>query len=465
MKPRTLIEKEVVALSNDLPTLTDEQVEWGFARLGQTAYFRHRKSYAVGTYKCTECSHEWKSIYKDEIVCPHCGKTLKVEQSRKRNFKKRGNVIFVYNINNWYVFRFVYFEHLSEKRYERYSDGIFRHYSDVAQIWYNAESGKEVVLAKSSLMYWYNTYQVFALNSELSVKRYSNRYSYGFDARYTSYEGVYPVLPKRLSYVDWSDEAFDDIRIMSIMKVVASQPMAETMIKAGYIELLCAMIKKGVFDIKKQPNPYVNAARLAMKTHYQIEDNGIFMDYVEQLVKLNMDWHNPTVVCPKELHTEHNKLTNRIIKIEKEKRKKEEREAAIKDEGAYKESKTPFFDFKIQDEDDNINIEVLKSVDDFFREGTEMKHCVFANKYYRKESSLILSARQGDWDNPTKTLETIEVDLRDFRIIQSRGHCNTPSAFHDKIVSMMTDNLPRIKQICQRRQAQVNQTTAVAAAI
>jgi hypothetical protein len=47
-------------------------------------------------------------------------------------------------------------------------------------------------------------------------------------------------------------------------------------------------------------------------------------------------------------------------------------------------------------------------------------------------------------------METIEVDLRDFRIVQSRGKCNMNSPYHDRIVDLMRDNMEQIRKIKQK---------------
>lgn len=72
--------------------------------------------------------------------------------------------------------------------------------------------------------------------------------------------------------------------------------------------------------------------------------------------------------------------------------------------------------------------------------------CVFSMKYYEKKDSLLLSAR----DNSSRApVETIEVSLDDFRILQSRGRCNQDSPFHTEIVNLVNDNMCEIKKICQ----------------
>ena len=92
-----------------------------------------------------------------------------------------------------------------------------------------------------------------------------------------------------------------------------------------------------------------------------------------------------------------------------------------------------------------IDIQVLKSVGEFYEEGKEMCHCVFSNRYYDVNSKpycLILSAKVDG-----KRMETIEVDLKDYAIVQSRGKHNLNSEFPERIVSLINKNMNLIKAI------------------
>ena len=71
-----------------------------------------------------------------------------------------------------------------------------------------------------------------------------------------------------------------------------------------------------------------------------------------------------------------------------------------------------------------------------------MKHCVFSNGYYKRKDCLILSAR----DNEGKQLETIELNLKTFDIVQSRAVCNGMSEHHDRIIQLVKKNINLIRQ-------------------
>ena len=61
-----------------------------------------------------------------------------------------------------------------------------------------------------------------------------------------------------------------------------------------------------------------------------------------------------------------------------------------------------------------------------------MHHCVYANRYYRRSECLIMTAIVGE-----KHVETIEVNLKSFQIVQSRAVCNGTSEYHDRIIQLV----------------------------
>lgn len=70
-----------------------------------------------------------------------------------------------------------------------------------------------------------------------------------------------------------------------------------------------------------------------------------------------------------------------------------------------------------------------------------MHHCVWANAYYLKENSLILSATIG-----RQRIETVEVDLQTLKVVQSRGVCNSNTEYHDRIVNLVNSNMDLIRK-------------------
>ena len=65
-----------------------------------------------------------------------------------------------------------------------------------------------------------------------------------------------------------------------------------------------------------------------------------------------------------------------------------------------------------------------------------MHHCVFHANYYKKDDSLILSARDPAGDR----LETVEFSLKTFKVIQSRARCNGISEHHNEIIALVEEH-------------------------
>lgn len=76
-----------------------------------------------------------------------------------------------------------------------------------------------------------------------------------------------------------------------------------------------------------------------------------------------------------------------------------------------------------------------------------MHHCVYRMKYYKKPESLILSAR----DKEGKRLETVEVSLKTFKVVQSRGLQNNSTRAHDEIISLVEKNMNLIRTAARRQ--------------
>lgn len=68
-----------------------------------------------------------------------------------------------------------------------------------------------------------------------------------------------------------------------------------------------------------------------------------------------------------------------------------------------------------------------------------MHHCVYECSYFARNDSIVLSARKDG-----KRLETIEVNLNTFKIVQSRGTCNEDSKYHNQIIHIVEKNMAEI---------------------
>ena len=67
--------------------------------------------------------------------------------------------------------------------------------------------------------------------------------------------------------------------------------------------------------------------------------------------------------------------------------------------------------------------------------------CVFSSSYYLKKNTLVLSARIGD-----TIIETVEVSLDTFEVVQCHGKYNKDTEYHDRIINLVNSNARLIKE-------------------
>jgi hypothetical protein len=116
-------------------------------------------------------------------------------------------------------------------------------------------------------------------------------------------------------------------------------------------------------------------------------------------------------------------------------------------EPIYKQDKKQFLGLSFTDND--LTVKVLDRVQDFLIEGDTLHHCVFANEYYKKKDSLILSAQIEN-----RPVETIEISLSKMEIIQCRGNRNKASRYHSRILRIIRRNLPEIARHIKKSKKQ-----------
>jgi len=177
-------------------------------------------------------------------------------------------------------------------------------------------------------------------------------------------------------------------------------------------------------------------------------------DYLLQLRDLGYDLHSPKYLCPTDFQSEHERV-GRLLqrKREKEMVERQRREAANAEQ-RYSEMYSRYFGIVIKTE--GINILPLMSVKEFVEEGNAMHHCVYSCGYYKKEDTLILSAKNTDGER----VETIEYNIKEKRVYQSRGVCNKPTPQHEQIVREVEAQMPKWLKIIKREgRARVKQAT------
>ncbi len=290
----------------------------------------------------------------------------------------------------------------------------------------------------------------FIYDSEMEIRDISRQYEYQYRSHPTD-TVPYCIFKEAADYPypfnfldqDWATFIIGDFK---------NDPFCETAYKRNPNAYWC--YKKNRY--KSQEELKV-ALKICWRNNYEISDYGLYGDYIDMLVSLKKDIHNAFYACPKDLKQAHD-VTAQYIQRKKEKEEREMRRKqmveAIKKADAMKAQYVAehqcYSDVVITD--GMIKIKVLPTIEHFFQEGMKQHHCVCANEYFnpkRHPNTLILSARLGDWDNPERFVETIDVDTQKWEVRDSRGLQNQRSEYHDKIMAMMKSNMGRLRHASQ----------------
>ena len=446
MKPRTRNEKEVDRLAKSLPALTGKQLKWISRNAVPATAYQYGKEHQAW---CSNCGHTFDDTHK-QGKCPHCGAkfTEHKHSPRKQVEKSKWYTTIVTTCGGWQVNRHFMVEHYAYKGGTQ-DQNIY----EAVQIWTN-EKGEQVINARSvhmSCLYR----DVWNFNSELSIKRKPAQWQFGY-LRYdiSSHANmVCRVLPiiRRNGF----DGQFHDIAPDDLFRLILTDNFAETLLKTKQYGLLGLMLTSR--GMKR------DIAKVCVRHDYIIKskDAILWRDYINMCEELGKDVHNPQVCCPADLKAAHDEVMARIERRREAERRREEAERKRRDKEAakaYPERMGKFFGLMITGTD--ISIRVLQSVDEFKEEGDAMHHCVFTNSYYKKVDSLILTAR----DAKGNRLETIEIDLKSFKIIQSRGVCNQDSPKHKEIVKLMNAHMGDVKRLARPKIKKTAKTKQIAAA-
>ena len=426
MKPKTELQKQIVKLSGKLPALTEKQRRWGIMNAMDHVGLRLKK----GLITCTHCGKIFYDLMKLEDgemdICPNCGTHLKIETTTRKSCRDNEYFNIITTCHGFQVFRYFYIR-------KEFHSGKEASYCirEVVQNWMSAD-GKFKTMALLANMHSYYR-DAWCLGTDLEIRANDKEaYHIGCDACY----------PVRRYLSAWKKYGFKgkvhSIYALDFFRLISTDSTAETLLKAGQYELLRMFCAGKDYEIKRT----WPTIKICMRNNYVVKDASMWFDYLDLLGDEGKDLRNAHYVCPDNLNSAHDfYMERKRRKEEKERRQRDmkQMEALKKYEKEYEKLKSRFFDLNISD--GSIIIVPLKSLDEFRQEGQIMHHCVFTNNYFRKKDSLILSARIGE-----KHIETIEVDLSKFQVIQSRGICNKDTEYHGRIIDLVKKNMNLIRQ-------------------
>lgn len=418
MKPRTILQKQVDAANTSLPTLSARQKTWAWEKC-----YQHKARRTKKDITCLSCggvfSEKDFSLLRTakECVCPHCGRKLVIEDTKKRKFKETVTWGLITVCRGFQVIRF------SEmKVYSEVGKAAIPYSHEIVQRWINKD-GKHV--NRAVLQNGMFCFAGWSYGSGMEIRKDSYMYNLSPDAYYPVRRYL-PILKRNGFKGD-----FYDIEPFDLFTAILSDNKAETLFKAGQTPILAHAIYQ-----QRDLTPYWDALKICIRNHYRITHPIAWIDYIDLLKMFAKDLHNPKYVCPQNVTQEHDKLMDKKMKLESEKNTQKK---IADSEPIYKKLKSRFFDMEFTD--GTISISVLRSVMDFFKESEIMHHCVFSNRYYLKPDSLIMTARVSG-----ERVETVEFSLQTLRVVQSRGRFNQLTEYHDRILQLVEKGIPLIRK-------------------
>ncbi len=383
MKPRNKIQREVVAISGNLPPIMDNQREWG----------------VVHSYTAKERTYE-KTMYRYFVI-----------SSRVRD---------------WQVCRF--FQIRKQRQLYEVIEPV--------RLWFNADGHMEVEAMNRFCMS--GKIDSWIVDSELTLKNKP--------ATYKDYTQMLPISASKVTSMlpilkrNGLKGSFHNIQPRDVIEGLLKSNMFETLWKCKQYSLLRALAYD--WNVSYNDKDKMAAVKVVLHHGYMVTDGKMWLDMVDMLIRAQKDIRNPKFVCPDDLKKAHDEAMNMYHKYEEKQRKIRDKKRLFEDKKAAKKYATArkcFMDLKLTD--GTIVIQVLPTINAVMKEGEAMHHCVFAAGYYKRLDSLLLTARV----NGERT-ETIEVDLKRYELVQSRGVCNQNSKYHDKIVRLVNENMNVIRK-------------------
>lgn len=425
----------VLEMSKHLKPLTQKEKDYAQSIFPESGYYK--KNGEVWCHCCGHIENQLPGSLDIDLEVGyqcHCLKHLILEyEPRKERLDEAKYYSVVHTYNKWQVIRTFDVHRVNRKNYPtEYS------INEVYQNWISPD-GEEVIISKRysrgyNFFSWYYETEYTVRHHNASCNGY---YAFDdvFDVRGNNFYPKYKIT-KKLHKYGWCKalEKLPWVSVVECMKTLIISLHAETVVKQGQYDVFLYMVRNGVDKLQ-----YMPSLNICHRNKYMISDASIYFDMLSFLEATGKDIRNPKYICPKDLYKAHEVALAAYSKIREKVEAEKDRKRALSENAAYVKDKEKFFGIVITDGE--LLIQVLKSVTEFFEEGESMHHCVFANEYYKKKDSLILSAKVDG-----ERMETIEVNLKTFSIVQSRAAFNKSSEYHAKIIELMNKNMNLIRQ-------------------
>ena len=417
MRAKTRLQHKVASANERLLPLAENVEKWAFRHCLEHYAFRTKS----GLTTCMDCGHQWNETNKTNCRCPHCGAKLKIENTLRRKHRDKVYFSTLTTQDGLLVQRVflltVYFR--KGKKAEYYAMEVIRYWVD--------DNGKvEVTALRRTIGYYIDS---FVYDNCLELRNDNDVYRRVADCKVYPYYSATSKLKR-----NGLKGSLANNEPMKLLPALLTDSRAETMFKAGRKSELNYFLQHPMYF-----DTYWNTYKIVLRNNYAISDISLWVDYISLLERCGKDIHNAHYVCPSDLKAEHDRYQERARVIREREEREAQRKKALENEERFRELKGKFFGLSFTD--GLIVVSVLESVDDYYKEGNALHHCVGQCEYYLKPKSLVFSARI---DN--QRVETIELSLETFKVLQSRGLCNKPTEYHDRIIRLVQKNARQIRK-------------------
>lgn len=423
MKPRTKLQKQVAGLFQKMRPLTEAQRKWADEKcFGNMGYLCGHKVW------CERCGHvfEIENPTHSQIigeVCPECERELKVELSRCRKRRRDSSFSIITTCKGFQVLRF--FEATLSAAKGVPADVSFQ---ECFQNWILPDGrdvavGLRVDVTNCCLRFIYSPFE---------IRESSHPEMYTMEGKYLwPHTRIIPELRMRGWVPDWKGRTVTHYRFM---KSLLMYPKVETLLKAGQYALAENAAQYGI------PDDMWPSVRICIRRGYVVKDASMWRDMVHILIRLGKDVRNHVYVCPGNLKEAHDRWDAKFREMKVRRDLEKMRESLAEKNAAYAERMKDILSINLTE--GSLSIRPLQTLLEFWEEGEYMHHCVYSAKYYKRQHSLIMTARVDG-----KRMETVEVDTAEGVVKQSRGACNSTTEWHDRIISLVMKNMPKMRDI------------------
>ena len=427
----------LIALQKRLRPLTPAQQAFAHSHYSSVAYVSPRGY--VWCQNCGRYEKEAKEIIAIDEECGRlcsCGKRVEIaRQIVGKVVNERYYITYGTAVGEWQCFR-TFLAKRTNVRGERTAYDL----TEVYQNWIDA-SGKEYILSRRyhrSPLTGVDWDYYSELNKVSSHNAISTGYYYSPDMFDTYGNYVYPRSSmtktlRRNGFRNGFQDPADAARLL-----LAGKPIYETIAKTQPY-LFNHILGHDVVDIEH----YFPAIKICNRNAYTIAEPDMWLDYIDNLLTLGLDIRNARYVCPDDVGQAHEEMSQRVMRKARKEEDQRKRDSIREQEAAYAAKIAPFKGIILQNE--NLRITPLLSVAEFYEEGKQMHHCVFANEYHKKEDSLVLSAR----NLINERIATIEYSLSKHKVLQVRGPHNQTPPMYNEISNLINNNIE--KQLCKQR--------------